>query len=317
VAINSADYTTDNLISVLVEITTFCNMECSHCIRTIKDDKNNWRNQHIKLSDFQYIVDSLPPAGEIVTQGVGEPTMHPHLPEIIKIAAESNKFSNVTLTTNAMLRKEDYYQRLFDAGLTKLYISVDSLEQDLASRLRAGTSVTRLKRMISALSKMLPKKVAIRTTVGRDNIGSIPYLLENLNAIGILDVFMHPYDDIGNPTGVLNSEESAQFQKDISALAESFVNLRVIANSFIPSPELCIHPWRIPAITVDGYLVPCCRTMDKNIYTFGNILLKPFSKVWCSETADLLRRDFMERSPSFCKGCPRYVMRESHSLDVE
>jgi len=307
--IDSDEYTTDNLLSVLVEVTTFCNMECSYCIRTVKDDKNKWCNQHIKLEDFKYIVDSLPHAGEMITQGVGEPTMHPHLPELIRIAAGSKKFSRITLTSNAMLRQEDYYQQLFDAGLSKLYISVDSLEQGLANRLRAGTSVERLKEIIPVLLRKFPKKIAIRTTVGRDNIDNIPSLLHELDLLGSLEVFMHPYDDIGNSIGCLSAEESRRFQNKISIIADPFHNLCVKANSFVPSPKVCIHPWRIPAITVEGDLVPCCRTMDKGIYTFGNVFSSSFNKIWHSEKADQMRRGISFRSPSFCDGCPRYIKR--------
>lgn len=308
--IDQEEYTTDNLMSVLVEITTYCNMACSYCIRTIKDDNSHWQNQHMKVSDFQYIVDSLPPAGEIITQGVGEPTMHPHLPEIVRIASAAKKFQNITLTTNAMLRNESYYQDLFDSGLTKLYISVDSMDRDLANQLRAGTSVERLKEMIPLLAASFPRKIGIRTTVGKNNIESIPSLLSSLNAIGPLDVYMHPYDDIGNPNGCLSPEVSAQFQDRVSVLAKDFSNLRVIANGFIPSEKVCIHPWRIPAITVDGYLVPCCRTMDENIYTFGNVISSRFSEVWESDGAQGMRKEFSRESPQFCTGCPRYVIRK-------
>jgi radical SAM protein with 4Fe4S-binding SPASM domain len=307
--IDRYEYNANKLLSVLVEVTTFCNMECSYCIRTVKDDNNKWRNQHIKLEDFKYIVDSLPPAEEIVTQGVGEPTMHPYLPEIIKIAAESKKFPNITLTTNAMLRNEAYYRSLFEAGLTKLYISVDSLDQELADKMRAGTSVARLKNMISVLSESLSGKIAIRTTVGKNNINTIPALLHDLNSLGSLDVYMHPYDDIGNPTGCLSKERSGRFHSDIALMAEPYLNLHVVANSFIPSPNVCIHPWRIPAITADGYLVPCCRTMDKDIYTFGNIVSNSFLRVWNSEKTNQMRKELVSRSPSFCSGCPRYVER--------
>ncbi len=302
-------YTTDNLMSVLVEITTFCNMECTYCIRTIKDDKNKWCNKHLSLEEFKKIVDSLPIAGEIVTQGVGEPTMHPHLPEIIRIAVASKKFPSVVLTTNAMLRKVDYYQQLFYAGLTKLYISVDSLEHELANRMRAGTSIKRLKEIIVALTGIFPGKIAIRTTVGSENIHTIPALLQGLDALGQLDVFMHPYDDIGNPHGCISPEQSAQFERDIVGLSQPFQNLRVVANSFVPAPEVCIHPWRIPAITVDGDMVPCCRTMDKNIFTFGNVLENSFEDIWSSEKAKSMRTSFLSESPSFCGGCPRYVER--------
>jgi radical SAM protein with 4Fe4S-binding SPASM domain len=304
------EYSTEKLLSVLVEITTFCNMECAGCIRTIQHSESKWVNQHLTLADFTQIIATLPPAHELVTQGVGEPTMHPQLAEIIRVARESNKFPHITLTTNAMVRPPEYYATLFDAGLSRLYDSVDSLDSDLANWLRAGTSVSRLTHIIRELSSAFPERIGIRTAVGRNNIHTIPELLAELSALGRFRVYMHPYDDMGNPDGYLTLEERATFEKDIHVLAAEIPNLRVITNNFIPSPAVCIHPWKIPAITADGYLTPCCRMMDKDVFTFGNMLSDTFRNVWDSESAQQMRKQFLLKSPHFCTGCPRFVMRE-------
>ena len=302
-------YSTDNLISVLVEITTYCNLGCAGCIRTITNNNNAWMNHHISLDDFQHIVDSLPPVGEIVTQGIGEPTMHPQLPEIIRIARQAEKFDLITFTTNAMIRDLDYFTNLFDLGLSRLYISVDSLEPVLANKLREGTKVERLNTFIPQLTEAFPGKIAIRTVVGSENIQTIPHLLNGLNELGPLEVLMHPYDDIGYPVGTLTLEERKAFEKEMEPLTHAYDNLVVATNGFLPSDDVCIHPWRIPAITADGYLVPCCRVMDKNLYTFGNILSSSFSDVWESSEAYEMRTSFLHESPNFCEGCTRYSFR--------
>jgi radical SAM protein with 4Fe4S-binding SPASM domain len=306
---SSIEYSTANLISILVEITTYCNMKCSGCIRTIKKEDNRWLNHHIKVSDFTKIVESLPNADEIVTQGIGEPTMHPYLPELIRIARESGKFQNITLTSNAMARDAAYYSQLFRAGLTRLYISVDSFDPVLADRLRAGTKVGKLKRMISGLTEAFSGQIAIRTVIGSANIHTVPDILAVLNGLGKLQVYMHPYDDIGYPEGTLTLEERAQFMIDIEAYRMPFSNLKVVANGFVPAREVCVHPWKIPAITVDGYLVPCCRVMDKNIFNFGNVVKHSFEKVWNAEKSNNMRKEFFLRSPNYCEGCTRYEMR--------
>lgn len=306
---NSIEYSTANLTSILVEITTYCNMKCPGCIRTIKKEDNGWLNHHIKVSDFTGIVESLPHADEIVTQGIGEPTLHPHLPELIRIARDSGKFLNITLTSNAMARDVPYYSKLFVAGLTKLYISVDSFDPVLANQLRAGTKVGKLKKMISSLTESFPGQVAIRTVIGSANIHTVPDLLAELNGLGKLQVYMHPYDDIGYPTGTLTFEERARFIFDIEAYKKPFNNLKVTENGFIPSKKVCVHPWKIPAITVDGYLVPCCRVMDKNIFNFGNVIERSFEEVWNAEKSNNMREEFLLRSPGYCEGCTRYEMR--------
>lgn len=297
------------LDSVLIEVTTYCNMKCAGCLRTLQVLEGKWENQHMTVQDFRRIVEALPPTGDIVTQGVGEPTLHPDLPELIRIAHRAHKFNRITLTTNAMARDVDYYSQLFAAGLTTLFISVDSLDPVLANRLRAGTSVDKLKERIRILASRFPRKVGIMTVVGRENIESIPELLAELNKLGKLDVAMHPYDNLGAPSGCLSMEERASFKQRIPVIAASFPNLRVFANNFIPSSRVCLGPWQAPAITVDGYLTPCCRIMDKNIFNFGNVIANPFPEVWHARETEQWRQRFLQKSPPICAGCPWYIMR--------
>ena len=303
------DYKAKKLISVLVEITTYCNMKCVGCIRTIKNDHSNWENRHISIEEFTKIVDDLPYSEEIVTQGIGEPTMHPHLPELIRIAGNTNKFDKITLTTNALARPVDYYSDLFDAGLSRLYVSVDSFEPILANKLRKGTNVDQLKARIKQLGLMFPGLVDIRTVISSLNAAAIDDFLTTCNGLGNFRVLFHPYDDIGDPSGVMTVGERAEFLNDLRNIPNVYDQLEITANGFIPSEEVCIHPWKIPAITADGYLVPCCRVMDKEVFNLGNILEQSFDSVWKSDQAIGMRTEFLKKSPEFCEGCTRYCMR--------
>lgn len=302
-------YSAQNLGSVLIEVTTHCNMKCAGCLRTLQVLEGKWENRHMTVQDFRRIVEALPPAGEIVTQGVGEPTLYPDLPELIRIAYSAHKFNRITLTTNAMARDLDYYSPLFAAGLTTLFISVDSLDPVLANRLRAGTSVDKLKERIRILAARFPGRIATRTVVGRENIESIPAILAELDKLGNLEVHMHPYDDLGDPNGCLSLEERASFVQQIPVIAAPFHNLRVFANRFIPSSDVCLSPWWAPAITVDGYLTPCCRIMDKNVFNFGNVISVPFPKIWHAPETERWRQQFLQKSPPVCAGCPWYIVR--------
>lgn len=302
-------YSAKDLGSVLVEITTHCNLKCAGCARTLQTLEGKWENRHMSLHDFQKIVEDLPPADEIVTQGVGEPTLHPDLPGLIRIACSTSKFKRITLTSNALARDIEYYSQLFAAGLTTLFVSVDSFDPILVNRLRAGTSVEKLKERIRILAARFPGKVAIRTVVGRANIGTVPMILAELNQLGELEVHTHPYDDLGDPSGCLSLAECASFTQQIPTIAAPFSNLRVVAAGFIPSSDVCLSPWRAPAITVEGYLTPCCRILDKNVFNFGNTLSIPFPKIWNAPETEQWRKVFRQKSPSICSGCPWYVMR--------
>ncbi len=300
---------------VNIEITTFCNLQCAGCSRSVMNNHGQWENRHMKVGDFKGIVEALPPAGTLMPFGIGEPTFHPDLPEMIRIAYSTRKFNTIALTTNALLHDTDYYRTLFNAGLSNVTISVDSLDSILANRLRMGTDVNRLKERIRVLANDFNGKVETRTVVGRENVATIPALLQELNSVGPLKVNLQPYDDLGNPDGCLTVEENAWFANRIPAIAEPFHNLQVVPSHFIRSGEVCVKPWREPYITVDGYVTPCCRVTDPNICNFGNALSTPYSEVWLGPEVKQWRQEFLSESAPFCVGCPMVIPRRSPSSE--
>ena len=88
---------------VYVEITTYCNLKCKGCSRTNSIEKHtwhggtetNWNNQHMSVEEFTEIVNGIPPIRLVRLFGIGEPTMHPSLPELIAIAHSKRKFKEI------------------------------------------------------------------------------------------------------------------------------------------------------------------------------------------------------------------------------
>jgi MoaA/NifB/PqqE/SkfB family radical SAM enzyme len=74
---------------VVVDITTYCNLKCAGCVRSILVENGSWKNRHMSVENYRKLVDDLPPATLFCPQGLGEPTMHPQIVEIIKIASDA------------------------------------------------------------------------------------------------------------------------------------------------------------------------------------------------------------------------------------
>jgi radical SAM protein with 4Fe4S-binding SPASM domain len=298
---------------VNVEVTTYCNLRCAGCQRTIQSAENRWNNRHLAVEDFRRLVEQLPTAAEFIPQGIGEPALHPALPALISIARDSQKFNQITLTSHAQVRDLDYFRQLFTSGLDILHISVDALDPVLASRLRAGTEVAVLTERIRVLAKEYPTQIVIRTTIGRENVGHFPEMLAVLNRLGRMEVVAHPYDDLGNPAGCLAPEDRRSFCERLPQWELQFENLRLRANGFWASSEVCSWPWRSPSIKVDGELTPCCRIMYHHDFSFGNVLRTAFAEIWNSPQTQAWRAGFLVRSPAICEGCPWFQWRPEPS----
>ena len=73
----------------------------------------------------------------------GQPLVHPQIVEIVRRIVSIQNIEEVTLTTSAMLL-ERLAQPLADAGLTRLNISLDTLNQERFKRIMRGGDITRV-----------------------------------------------------------------------------------------------------------------------------------------------------------------------------
>ncbi|MDE6141354.1 MAG: radical SAM protein, partial [Bacilli bacterium] len=80
---------------VYVEITNNCNLNCSFCTH------NKRQNKFISLEEFKIVLDKLRNhTNYLYLHVLGEPLLHPHINELINIAAENYQ---INITTNGYL----------------------------------------------------------------------------------------------------------------------------------------------------------------------------------------------------------------------
>lgn len=294
---------------VVVEVTTYCNLKCSGCVRTIMTDEDAWSNKHMPVEDFRKVVDALPPAKLFVPQGIGESTMHPKIVELISIAKASGKFERIEINSNALVRAVDFYGKLFDAGLTDLTISVDTLDPALIEKLRAETDIPKLEARLREFSESFPNRIGVRVTVSKGNVNRLPDLFARLDTLGKFNVWLQPFFDMGYGAGVLDAKEAQSLEDNTAQWRRDYPNLHITPEPFFPSAEVCPSPWVSPAVTVDGQLKPCCMILHQEKINFGNMLKVPFRDLWASEDIEQFRQSFLKKSPECCARCPYYEYR--------
>lgn len=105
---------------VYLEITNICNKNCSFCPGTVRE------KQMMTKEEFTSIIEKLKGLTEyIYFHLMGEPLIHPLLPDFIKLAKENGY--KPAITTNGTLLK-DRGRDIVDAGIYKVSISVHSFE---------------------------------------------------------------------------------------------------------------------------------------------------------------------------------------------
>ena len=170
--IDSYDRVVDYLI---FSVTERCNFRCQYCM---PEKPFSWVPKE-NLLTFEELFEFMKVA---IDEGVkkiritgGEPLLREDLDTFIKMIYDYKPSIDLAMTTNAYLLK-DAAQRLKDAGLKRINVSIDTLKADVAQQI-AGKDV--LKNVLEGVDEAL--RVGLKVKVNM-----VP--MKNMNADEIIDV---------------------------------------------------------------------------------------------------------------------------------
>lgn len=121
-----------------ISVTDRCNFRCSYCMpKEIFGDDYVFlpREELLTFEEMERLAKIFESFGvkKIRLTG-GEPLMRRNIDELVKKLLSLDNIKDVGLTTNGVLLKQ-YAQKLKDAGLTRLNISLDALDENLFGNL--------------------------------------------------------------------------------------------------------------------------------------------------------------------------------------
>jgi len=184
------------LARVYIEPTNRCNLDCITCIR------NSWYEPLGEMSStvFSRIVEDLkllPGPPSVFLGGLGEPLSHPHLVDMVKELKSIGSF--VELITNGTLLSKDLSKRLIDAGLDKLWVSLDGAPPESYKDVRLGAALPQVlanlreyrhprykTRYTTGLDLLLQPQLGIVFVAMKRNIADLPAVLSLANQLGSL-----------------------------------------------------------------------------------------------------------------------------------
>ena len=119
----------------ILEITSRCNLPCPVCLADCRSD-----GRDLPLPVIRAALEKLIQTEGTVTPlqlGGGEPTLHPHLLDIVRLTRTLG-FSKIEIETNALLLagRPALAEQLRTAGLTGVYLQMDGLQADVYEFIR-------------------------------------------------------------------------------------------------------------------------------------------------------------------------------------
>ncbi|MFA6072487.1 MAG: radical SAM protein [Candidatus Woesearchaeota archaeon] len=123
-----------------VKPSTGCNLSCVFC--SVNEGDNDYRDilvqEEYLIEEFKNLALIKKHPIEVSINPHGEPMLYPRLKELIKDLREIENVDVISINTNGCLLNKKNIDSFVDAGLTRINLSIHSLNKEKASKLASG-----------------------------------------------------------------------------------------------------------------------------------------------------------------------------------
>jgi radical SAM protein with 4Fe4S-binding SPASM domain len=295
------------------------------------------REGSLSLEAFRSLLDANPQLERVTVQGLGEPLLAPGLFEMVDLAV--GRGVEVGFNTNGMLLTAERAERLVEAGLSWLHVSLDGARAETYQTIRGRGDFGRVVKNIKGLVAAKRRRQAARPRLQlnfvamRRNVQELPELVRLVADWGLERLWVqnlsHSFDDT-DPSGSyadirgFAAQEALWSTDDRELVARVFGAARAEAErlgvplrlpgleeplrmSRAPDEPGCGWPWESAYVTHDGKVQPCCMVMGSDRATLGDLRTSSFVEIWNGERYQAFRQALKtDRPPAVCQGCSAY-----------
>jgi len=311
-----------------IELTTRCPLSCRMCIRHGRD----WRNGDMSLEDFERVAPYLRQVETVILQGWGEPLLHRHLVDIVRLAKAAGRRGSpgaapsVGFVTSGKGMDRRVAADLVDAGLDFIGFSLAGVTAETHCAIRVHSDFQELVTAAEHLQAIKRERGLDRPRAHvvylmlKSNIHEVPDLPALARRMGVGEIVLTNLIDVVDAW----QEEQAVFRcdgqeehADLLGEAERRAGQLKIALRRAPltprSTPVCEEdPLRNLFVTVQGdvspcvYLCPpvspeftrrfCGREHRAQRISFGNLFGEPLDGIWSKPEYAAFRERFARRS---------------------
>lgn len=155
-----------------------CNLDCIYCSvdenKRTKDfivEEEYLSQEFHKLADFK-----AKPGLEAHIAGQCEPTLYAPLTNLIKNIAKNKFVETISIDTNGMLLSEEFIEQLKKSGLTRINLSVNSLDEKNSKKIANGSyDIKKIRKLIPYIADRMDLIIA-------------PVLMKDINEKDVEDI---------------------------------------------------------------------------------------------------------------------------------
>lgn len=301
-------------LSVYLQASNACNFKCEYCSQSLDDSalgNMNIKRSFMSFEIFEKAIEQLQKFnGKIKViniTGFGEPLLNPRIADMIRLAKEKKVAKRIELVTNGSMLTHEMSDKLTEAGLDLLRISIQGLTKEAYKKIsRVDVNINSYLENLAYLYKN-KKNTKIY----------IKILGETLEEDETEEDF---YKMFGNFCDSIGVEHLVPVMPgvDYSKVVETNINTGMVGckNDNIFS---CPRSFYMMTVNTDGLVRPCCNYDPPMI--IGDINKENLFEIWNGSKMKNFRMNQLKngtKSNGVCKKCqtPVFGLHKEDNIDM-
>jgi pyrroloquinoline quinone biosynthesis protein E len=296
--------------TLLAELTHRCPLHCPYCSNPLELIR---AEAELSTDDWKRVFSQARELG-VLQLGLsgGEPLLRKDLEELAAHARQQGLYS--TLVTSGLGLTRSRAERLKDAGLEHIQISIQDSDPEIAERI-AGVRSVKHKQAAAVLVRELGFAFTINVVLHRANLDRIGEIIDMAAELGAdrIELANTQYYGWGlqNRAALMPTREQVERSREIAEQAIQRYRGRmqityVLPDYFEAYPKACYGGWGKVYLVVapNGMVLPCHGATQITTLNFDNVRAHSLEWIWSeSEAFRAYRGDAWMKEP--CRSCPR------------
>jgi len=282
----------------MIELTNFCNLNCSMCPRGLMKRKVGFMDFGL----FKNIIYQCKDYTDFIwLHAFGEPTFHPQLEQCINFCSHNNIESGIS--TNATILTKEKALTILNSKLDLIILSLDAATKETYQRIRVKGDFDQVRTNIKNFLELKKK-------LNKRKLRALVQMLVMEATKDEIEVFKKEWENLADFVYIKNFFTWGNQEEIAPKMKECLPS----CNSIIRERYPCVYFWRDGVILWNGDFVPCCADFDGKM-VLGNLHRDKLIDIWNSATLREVRREQIADNYNnpLCKNCTEW---EGYKKDI-